>query len=434
MPRDGLVPNVCAFPASDPSVASPPDRGGISSFTPTGAYRRVNLLFVSHCPPWPLETGNTQRVYHLLDGMTRRHDVTLVTLAPDSNGDESGRDVLDRCRRVIEVPFSSCRWRARNRFELLRWLLASRYPRLVHQWDSPVLRRVLAQLRRTERFDAVWVERFYTAEAVRRAGFDGRIFVDLDDLESVALARRLEQAPFGAGALVERLELAKIRLYERALPRRFWRLGVCKEEDRSRFGSAMDRVSVIPNGTRVFPPPDRGAERSGELLFVGQLEYGPNVDAIRYFHTEILPRLEGMVGTVRFVVVGRGGGPEILGLHDGDRCVVASSVPDLAPWFETAAVVVVPIRLGSGTRLKVLDGLSRGKAVVSTSVGAEGLDVRPGVDLEVADDADTFARTCARLLADPEARARLGRAGRERVIEKYRWDSVAETVEGVLAT
>jgi glycosyltransferase involved in cell wall biosynthesis len=125
---------------------------------------------------------------------------------------------------------------------------------------------------------------------------------------------------------------------------------------------------------------------------------------------------------------------QVLALHDGRTCAVADSVPDVAGYLEAATLMVVPLRRGAGTRLKVLEALAHGKAVVSTSVGAEGLDLRPGVDLEIADDAESFARACARLLDDPEARCRMANAGRERVLSRYTWEQVCKSAEQAIAS
>ena len=105
----------------------------------------------------------------------------------------------------------------------------------------------------------------------------------------------------------------------------------------------------------------------------------------------------------------------------------------MTPYFEKAMLVVAPIRMGSGTRIKVLETLARGKAMVATSTAIEGLDLRPGVDLIVADRADQFADECARLLRDPAARQQLGSAGRQRVLERYRWSNVAREAERALS-
>jgi glycosyltransferase involved in cell wall biosynthesis len=115
-------------------------------------------------------------------------------------------------------------------------------------------------------------------------------------------------------------------------------------------------------------------------------------------------------------------------------CIIHEDVPDLAPFYEAAKVVIAPIRLGSGTRLKILESLAYGKATVATSIAIEGIDLRPGVDIAVADDPDTFARVCGDLLDDARARSALGKTGRERVMEKYRWEAIVKSAEQLLLT
>ena len=125
--------------------------------------------------------------------------------------------------------------------------------------------------------------------------------------------------------------------------------------------------------------------------------------------------------------------PEIRDLDDGHGCVVLSDVDDLTPHFDAASLFVAPIRLGSGTRLKVLEAMVRKKAVVATSIAAEGLDIRHGIDLDVADSPDAFAAACCALLRDSDRRRRLAASGRERVLERYVWSHLLDTVETVIS-
>jgi len=391
------------------------------------------LLFVSHCPPWPLDSGNTQRVYHLLRGLAARRRVTLVTLSAAADAEAGARSpVRDWCDRIVEVDFRTCRWGAGGRAEGFRQLFLSPLPYLVHAWHSDAFVNALRALRRERRFDAVWVERWYTAEMAVAAGFDDLV-VDLDDIQTITKRRQLRHARLAASTPLEWVELAKLSRYEHGLPRRFRRLVVCKEEDRRFFGRWADRVAVVPNGTERHPPAAPERARPGEMLFVGPLGYGPNVDAVRFFHAEILPAIRSACPNARLVVVGRGTRERLRDLDDGNACTVVGPVPDLTPYYESASLIVVPMRLGSGTRLKVLEALGWGKAVVSTSVGAEGLALRPGVDLALADTPAAFAEACIRLLADGAARRALGEAGRARVLERYDWDVVAQAAEQVLA-
>jgi glycosyltransferase involved in cell wall biosynthesis len=391
----------------------------------------MRLLIVTHRPPWPLDNGNALRVYHLVEGLAARHRDTLVHPGDLPGGEAERHRLTIRCERIVQAP-SNFPWDTTSRLQDLGQLL-SPCPRMIQLWRSADFRATLTQLRRECVFDAVWAERSYIAESARSAGFR-RIVVDLDDLETTALRRRLRHEPIRRSTLLEYLEFAKVVSYERLLPARFWRLAVCKEEDRAFFGRQRSRVFVVPNGAELTPvtPPER--ERPGTVLFVGQLGYRPNVDAVNFFRTAVLPVLERLCSDpVRFMVVGQRGDPAIPKLHDGHRILVATSVPDLTPYYAEAAVVVAPIRLGSGTRVKVLEALARGKAVVSTSIGAEGLDLRPGIDLEIADDPEQFARHCARLLSAPEERRRLGANGQERVAARYSWERTAEAADHALA-
>lgn len=407
----------------------------------------MRLLFVSHLYPWPAVTGNPMRVYHLLTGLARRHEVTLVALTGEAllaERQRSGYDdpVRQACARVIEVSDSTCAFNAprygrrpadRAEFlrQRLRGLVTSPVPWKVWGWDSPALVATLRALRAAEDFDAVWVERSYLGHQVRAAGFR-RTVVDLDDLATVADQRESAVAGRHPWWPLLAAELAKTYLYERSLPRRFGRVAVCKEADRRFFGVSARRVTVVPNGAEDAPAADPAAERLGEVLFTGLLTYAPNIEAALYFHGEVLPRLRALWPGVRFVIAGRLAPPQLRRLDNGTDCVVESPVPDMAPRFAAASVVVAPIRMGSGTRIKVLEALARGKAVVATSIGAEGLGVRSGDHLELADDPEAFARAVAALLQDPARRARLGAAGRAHVRTQLGWSRAVDAAEAAL--
>jgi glycosyltransferase involved in cell wall biosynthesis len=392
----------------------------------------VNILFVSQLLPWPLDNGTAIRVYHLLQWLTERHRVTLVTLFEEWKTPDESFPLWHRFERVLPVPRTTCVFNWTRRFEhhpslsdRVQALLSSLQPSLVRRWYSPELLGVLSGVRATTSFDLVWAERSYIAETVRAAGFR-RILVDVDDIESTAFFRVLGQAPTYLSKPLHYAEWAKGHLYERVLlPLRFQRLLVCKEEDRRFFvPGSRHKVFVVPNGVRAFPACDPADEEPGEMLFVGSLEYSPNIDAVTYFVQEILPRVQARHPGARVNIVGARPKEAVLRLHNGAGVVVAGSVPDLEPYYRKAALVVVPMRLGGGTRIKVLEALSHGKAVVTTSIGAEGLSLAGGDALEIVDGPDAFAHVCVRLLGDAGARLRLGENGRAQVLERYEWDAM----------
>lgn len=392
----------------------------------------VNVLFVAQLLPWPLDNGAAHRVYHLLQWLSERHRVTLVVLAEEGKTVDESFPLWPRLERVLSASRATCAFTRTDRYDhhpppadRLRALVSSPLPNFVRRWESPELLAMLRDLAATTRFDLVWAERSYIAEMVRAAGFR-RIVVDVDDLESVVLFRLLARSPGYLSKPLQYVEGVKGWLYERLLlPLRFHRLLVCKQEDRRLFiPGARHRVFVVPNGVGPTPSCDPADEAPGEMLFVGSLEYWPNQDAVTYFVQEVLPGIRARHPGARFTMVGARPGEAVRRLHNGDDVVVAGSVPDLEPYYRRAALVVVPMRLGGGTRIKVLEALAHEKALVTTSIGVEGLELRSGDTLEIADGAEAFASACVRLLGDAAARRRLAENGREQVLAHYQWDAV----------
>ncbi len=169
------------------------------------------------------------------------------------------------------------------------------------------------------------------------------------------------------------------------------------------------------------------------LVFTGLMSYRPNIDAVSYFVRHILPLIVAQRPTVRFTIVGQGAPAEITRL-EGPNVHVAGKVPDVRPFVNRAAAFVVPLRMGSGTRLKILEGMAMGKAVVSTTLGCEGIDVRHGEHLVIADGAPAFAEAVLSLMADANRAAGLGRDGRALVEQSYSWVSIVAELERFHAT
>ena len=281
-------------------------------------------------------------------------------------------------------------------------------------------------------FDRIWIDEHRFGEPVRRAVGDRPIVVDADDIYTIAASRYLASKPRRLSTAFQYLDLAKLRRYERSLPRRYWRCIVAKPEDREFFDAAPN-VFVVPNGVAEFPASSPADEQPGEMLFVGTLTFFPNVDAVKWFTSEALPGIRKEVPGARLRIVGNNPTPDVIALGGIDGVTVHGSVPELDPFYTKASVVVVPIRSGSGTKLKVLEALSRGKAVVSTSRGAEGLNLQSDVHCIVADDAATFVDACVRLLRGGETRQKLGTAGREHVLKHFGWNEVDRAVQAVIS-
>ena len=391
----------------------------------------MRVVYLCREQPWRDHSGGLMRNYQLITGLAGAHRVTLVTFSHPAVQRNSRYDELDGiCEDIIEVPQATCAFSHTSRYEdwtgaveRLGTLLSSREPRQIRRWRSPEFVDTLRRLRTGG--DAVVVAaRPAMAEMAREAGFT-RILLDLPDLESELVDRSLSARPSYKSKPIDLAEAAKLRRYDARLPSRFWRIAVVKEEDRRYFARVPpEKIILIPNGTEPYCPTPQTDEVPGEILFVGGLYYHPNIDAVLFFHREIFPIIRRQVPEARFRIVGLAPDESIVRLDNGQDCIVNPSVEDLAPYYARASVVVTPIRLGAGSKLKVVEALSRGKALVSTTFGAQGFDLRAGVDLEIADSADEFAAHCARLLRDPAARAELASSGRARTLERYTWGAI----------
>ncbi len=189
-------------------------------------------------------------------------------------------------------------------------------------------------------------------------------------------------------------------------------------------------VTCVPNAVDVeyFSPSPESVDVDA-IVLTGLMRYRPNVDAALYFVRDVLPRLLEVRPKLVFYIVG-GDPPDEVRQLAGPNVVVTGTVADVRPYVYKAAVFVVPLRMGGGTRLKVLEGLSMRKAMVSTSLGCEGIDVKDGTHLLIADTAASFADAVVRLLEDPTLATTLAMAGRDLVDTRYRWERVVGALEG----
>jgi polysaccharide biosynthesis protein PslH len=226
----------------------------------------------------------------------------------------------------------------------------------------------------------------------------------------------------------------KLRREELATYRGAEGVYLCSAVDERRLLNEVPgvRTAVIPNAADVEyyqprptdPPPD-----GRTVVFFGLLSFVPNVDAVIYFVKDIWPRIAKAHPEARCKIIG-GRPPSSLLALAGPRVELTGFVPDLRPHLASAAALVVPLRLGGGTRLKIVEGMAMGKAIVSTALGAEGIEAVPKRDLLIEDEPESFANAVNRLLADPDLAARIGQSARRLAVERYSWSGAAKALEG----
>jgi polysaccharide biosynthesis protein PslH len=397
----------------------------------------MNVLWLTpELPYWPGGSGGSTRQFHLIRRLRDHgHEVTVVAPIHPSQREGAARlratgatllGVYRPDRRAGEVLRALAR-RPSLAIELARRPLLAWQVEVFFTTLRPLALRALA-----ERPDVVLVEHDWAARWVDDLPRGLPRVLALENLSWSYYEARARVAS-GVGRSLMRVEAARFERYDRMAFSAYDLLLAVSRTDRETVATVSDvRCEVIPNGVdtaalRPTPAPDVPA-----LLFTGTMSYPPNAEAIVWLLREIWPRVRDAVPLARLLVVGRDVPDDARRAADS-RVEIAGWVSDMAPWFARASIVLVPILSGGGTRLKVLDGLASGRPVVSTTIGAEGIEIRDGEHALIADDADVFADAVIRLLEQPELAARVGAAGRRLAEESYDWRAIGDRLEGLLA-
>ncbi len=396
----------------------------------------MRTLVVAGEYPWPDNSGSRLRLATVLRGLAACGTVDLFSILPHARVDIDPPDPSIGLARVGHVAFDD---RPPAGIRRLRIAADRQTPFEFPRTDGGESLRALTRFTRGH-FDLVW---YFGIRPLLQT--DGMVaapaVLDLVDLEDHKIAARMAipgPAPRGPGArmrswasrVLSSEEIRRWRRLQRAAGGRVASTVVCSELDAGRARAAgMLRVDVVPNGYPVVSDPVGRVHVSDPptVLFQGTLRYPPNAEAARFLVRDVVPRLRRLVPAVEVRLVGTIA-PALAPLDDVPGVTVVGQVPDIADELAGADLVVVPLRFGSGTRLKVLEAFAQKVPVVSTTLGAEGLGVEDGVHLLVADTAEELATACARLLGDESLRAGLVERAHALFRERYGDDVVAAIV------
>ena len=391
----------------------------------------MKILFLTEQFPYPLHDGGNLRTYHILCGLAREHEVWLLAHRPPE-GDEPPTGVLSGDCHIDTVVELSI-WR-RGLSSCLRGDFR-RYPLFVLKNWSPPLLSAARTLHATHSFDAIHFNHLDTAAYdIDQNWRVAKVFDSHNCLSQMARQVSRTAASAWKRSLFAR-ESRKLHEVERVVCDRMDYTLVCSEQDRRVFTeiNPAARLVIAPNGvdTAYFRPDSQGVTEPGNLVFTGAMDYYPNEQAAIYFCNEILPELAESNPEVRVHLVGRNPTSRVKALGKLPSVVVTGRVGDVRPYLSRAQVVVVPLQYGSGTRLKILEAFAMGKAVVSTSLGTEGIPATYEREILLADDPSSFREQVRRVLGSEKLRKQLGQAARRLVEDRFDWACVQETVLGV---
>ena len=392
----------------------------------------MRILWVKIGGLWPLNMGGRLRSFNTIAELARRHRVTVLTTHGPAEDAEELKAQLTACERVVSVPYAIPKAGTPRFAAALARSWLSPYPADLWKCRVPAL-----QARVREALSAgvdVCVADFVVA--VPNVPMGGRVPTLLfeHNVEYMIWKRLREVERSRLRRALLAIEWRKMRRYEALACRRASLTVVVSDADRSLLAADAPHADIraIPTGVdTTYFHPNGTAEKPATLVFTGSMDWYPNEDAILHFMATTLPEVRRRVPGVTLAVVGRNPSARLKDAGKAAGVEVTGTVADVRPHVAEASVYVVPLRIGGGTRLKIFEALAMGKAVVATTIGAEGLPIVPGEHYIQADDAGAFARAVVELLENPDRRRALGGAGRRLVEARYSWEQVGRQFESL---
>lgn len=384
----------------------------------------MRILFLSTWFPYPLDQGSKIRAYYLLKSLSEQHEVALVSYEDVELKPEWHQHIREMCARVFTLPrkpFAVSRLKS-----WLGWL--SPRPSAVIGMYSDEMAELVRRVSSDWKPHVVVALTFVTAPyALKMPGV--LKVIDIDNYMARMLMEAIPMANSVAGALRRRLAYIKFLHYEKGLYRKFDLCLAVTSTDRElvirELKLAPRQVVVVPNGVDFsWYRCNTTVQEADTLIYNGALTYQANFDAMEYFLRAIFPKIIDRYPRARLKITGRTEGVKLDGLRLNDHVQFTGYVEDIRPVVASSAVCVAPLRMGGGTRLKILEAMALGVPVVSTTKGAEGLDVQHEKHLLMADAPDEFAREVIRLLETPQLRKEIAQSALEFVKFRYDWNRI----------
>jgi polysaccharide biosynthesis protein PslH len=401
----------------------------------------MNILVIAYLFPYPADGGYKLRVYNTIKELSYSNDIDLLCFVTGDCSQEQRQHMQSYCKNIwvlnkpaITATTKLCRY-ILNCFKSVPYVLFS-------AWDyekNEFTKRIVA----TNNYNVIIAEHLIAAHTLYTSNLqlDKHILhvvvnhnVESDLYRTIAIKKNPLLIPF------IQIKYFFLKNYEKKINSNFDLSISMSKIDKAIFEKMcpQTKIIVLPNGvdTELYYYRNK-LPSNNDIYYAGSFNYYPNVDAIHYFMNDIFPAIKTKINNVRFFIVGGNPPEDIQNYHDGKRVYVLGYQPDIRLIMERCAISVVPLRLGGGTRLKVVEAMSMGIPTVSTSKGAEGLQVTHQKDIIIADEPQKFISHTVELLMNPQMQIQIGLAGRKTAMEQYSWKALikifkAELLRGVL--
>lgn len=391
----------------------------------------MKVLFLFTRPLFPLNTGAKIRTFNLLKGVSKYHDITFAAFANSPSEQAELNQVAKYCKKVIALkskPFGTLQLGL-----LVLKNLFSRLPLTIQKYWSPEAKAQLDREVKSTRYDLIHCDQPHLAPYIEDYKSIPKLLNE-HNIEAQITRRYAENSESELKRKFLLWQWQKMKRYELALWQKFDMITVVSQVDLATLLSACPTANVmeISNGVDTdYFSPNGIVEEPKNLLFTGSMDWLPNEDAVGYFVEKIWPHVYNRFPDAKFYIVGRNPGAKVRDLKAVKGIEVTGTVPDVRPFMKRCNLFIVPLRIGGGSRLKILEALSMQKKVISTSIGCEGLDVTPEENILVADSPEAFAQEIIKAWTKPDKQSQLGERGRNLVLEKYDWRIIAKKLNMV---
>ncbi|MBI5670695.1 MAG: glycosyltransferase [Chloroflexi bacterium] len=394
----------------------------------------MRVLLLTQVLPYPPDSGPKVKTYHVLKYLAQRHDVTLVSFVRESDKPEHIRHLHSLCERVVTVPMA--RSAARDARFLGHSLLTGQ-PWMMLRDERPEMRAALAELARTTHFDVVHADQLNMAQYALPFQTSRKV-LDLHNALWVLYKRLAETLPVTKPMkYILTRDWRLLKHYEGQMCRAFDAVTAVSQEDKAALieAGARDNITVIPiaidTDEQAFIPRQ---PKEPHIVHIGTMYWPPNIQGITWFLDEIYPRIRQQVPEVRCTLIGARPPASIVERGQTDPSLtVTGYVEDPLPYLQASSMMAVPLLSGGGMRVKILNALSQGIPMVSTTVGCEGINVRSGEDILIADDPQAFADACTRLLTDVALNDCITRNGRRTAEQQYDYRQACRPLDAIYA-
>lgn len=401
----------------------------------------MKILWVKTDFLHPTTRGGQIRTLETLKRLHQRHEVHYVAF-DDPSEPEGPRRAPEYCSRHFTVPHEVPEKKLTSPAFVAQLAagLISPLPVAVNRWRSQAMRREIERLDAAHRYESIICDFLFPAPNLPNLS---RAVLFQHNVEAQIWRRHAAHASNFPKKLYFQLQARRMEAFEGKVCRTVKRVIAVSESDarlmQTDYKLPPGHVQAVDTGvdTAYFEPPadmpsGGPLPAKADLVFVGSMDWMPNIDGVVWFVREVLPLIQAERPETSVAIVGRKPAPQVLALA-GDRVHVTGTVDDTRPWLWGSRISIVPLRIGGGTRLKIYESMAARTPVVSTKIGAEGLQVDDGSNISIADQPADFARACCRLLASPEARRSMAERAADLVRRRYSWESVTSQFEGLIA-